>query len=100
MALQPVTRRSVPEEVFEQIAADVLSGEMQPGEALPSERRLADVLGELDASAAGAAEARLGEVERLPSGSALLVVKRGPTAGSRLPVVQVRRRYQRHLSQP
>jgi DNA-binding FadR family transcriptional regulator len=45
VALQPVTRRSVPEEVFEQIAADVLSGEMQPGEALPSERRLADVLG-------------------------------------------------------
>jgi GntR family transcriptional repressor for pyruvate dehydrogenase complex len=45
MALQPVTRRSVPEEVFEQVAADVLSGEMQPGEALPSERRLADVLG-------------------------------------------------------
>ena len=45
MALQPVTRRSVPEEVFEQIAADVLSGEMQPGEALPSERQLADVLG-------------------------------------------------------
>lgn len=45
MALQPVTRRSVPEEVFEQIAADVLSGEMQAGEALPSERRLAEVLG-------------------------------------------------------
>jgi GntR family transcriptional regulator, transcriptional repressor for pyruvate dehydrogenase complex len=45
MALQPVTRRSVPEEVFEQITADVLSGEMQPGEALPSERQLADVLG-------------------------------------------------------
>lgn len=45
MALQPVTRRSVPEEVFEQITADVLSGEMQPGDALPSERQLADVLG-------------------------------------------------------
>jgi GntR family transcriptional regulator, transcriptional repressor for pyruvate dehydrogenase complex len=45
MALQPVTRRSVPDEVFEQIATDVLSGEMQPGEALPSERRLAEVLG-------------------------------------------------------
>jgi GntR family transcriptional regulator, transcriptional repressor for pyruvate dehydrogenase complex len=45
MALQPVIRRSVPEKVFEQIATDVLSGEMQPGEALPSERRLADVLG-------------------------------------------------------
>ncbi|OBK71855.1 FadR/GntR family transcriptional regulator [Mycobacterium sp. 1274761.0] len=45
MALQPVNRRSVPEDVFEQILADVLSGEMQPGQALPSERRLADVLG-------------------------------------------------------
>jgi len=43
----------------------------------------ADLLGELDASAAGAAEAGVGEVEGLPSGSALLVVKRGPNAGSR-----------------
>lgn len=45
MALQPVNRRSVPEDVFEQIMAEVLSGTMQPGEALPSERRLAEVLG-------------------------------------------------------
>lgn len=45
MALQPVNRRSVPEDVFEQIVAEVLSGEMQPGDALPSERRLAEVLG-------------------------------------------------------
>src|SRR3954447_16237320 len=45
MALQPVNRRSVPEDVFEQIVAEVLSGEMQPGQALPSERRLAQVLG-------------------------------------------------------
>jgi GntR family transcriptional regulator, transcriptional repressor for pyruvate dehydrogenase complex len=45
MALHPVNRRSVPEDVFEQIVAEVLSGEMQPGEALPSERRLAEVLG-------------------------------------------------------
>src|SRR4030081_2088943 len=45
MALQPVNRRSVPEDVFEQIVAEVLSGEIQPGEALPSERRLAEVLG-------------------------------------------------------
>jgi pSer/pThr/pTyr-binding forkhead associated (FHA) protein len=42
-----------------------------------------DFLGELDASAAGAAEAGVGEVEGLPRGSALLVVKRGPNAGSR-----------------
>ncbi|MDT5208978.1 MAG: GntR family transcriptional regulator, transcriptional repressor for pyruvate dehydrogenase complex [Mycobacterium sp.] len=45
MALQPVNRRSVPEDVFEQIVAEVLSGEMQPGESLPSERRLAELLG-------------------------------------------------------
>jgi GntR family transcriptional repressor for pyruvate dehydrogenase complex len=45
MALQPVKRRSVPEDVFEQIVAEVLSGDMQPGESLPSERRLAEVLG-------------------------------------------------------
>lgn len=43
MALQPVSRRSVPEEVFGQIAAEVISGELQPGEALPSERRLAEL---------------------------------------------------------
>lgn len=45
VALRPVNRRSVPEDVFEQIITDVLSGEMAPGEALPSERRLAEVLG-------------------------------------------------------
>ena len=45
MALKPVLRRSVPEEVFEQIATDVLTGEMRPGEALPSERRLAELFG-------------------------------------------------------
>jgi GntR family transcriptional repressor for pyruvate dehydrogenase complex len=45
MALQPVNRRSVPEDVFDQIVAEVLSGAMAPGVALPSERRLAEVLG-------------------------------------------------------
>lgn len=45
MALQPVNRRSVPDDVFEQILSDVLSGELRPGESLPSERRLAEVLG-------------------------------------------------------
>ncbi len=45
MALKPVNRRSVPEDVFEQIVAEVLSGQMRPGEPLPSERKLADVLG-------------------------------------------------------
>ena len=41
----------------------------------------ADFLGELDASAA--AEAGVRGIEGLPSGSAVLVVKRGPNAGSR-----------------
>lgn len=45
MALQPVPRRSVPEDVVEQIVGEVLSGTMQPGDQLPSERRLAEVLG-------------------------------------------------------
>ena len=45
MALRPVNRRSVPEDVYEQIITDVLNGELRPGEALPSERRLAEVLG-------------------------------------------------------
>jgi GntR family transcriptional regulator, transcriptional repressor for pyruvate dehydrogenase complex len=45
MALHRVNRRSVPEDVFEQIVSEVLSGEIQPGEPLPSERRLAEVLG-------------------------------------------------------
>ncbi len=45
MPLQPVNRRSVPEDVFEQIVGEVLSGAMQPGQTLPSERKLAEVLG-------------------------------------------------------
>lgn len=45
MALQQVARRSLPEHVFEQIMSEVLSGEMAPGEVLPNERRLAEVLG-------------------------------------------------------
>ncbi|MGD9621482.1 MAG: FadR/GntR family transcriptional regulator [Mycolicibacterium sp.] len=44
MAMQPVHRRSVPEDVFDQIVSEVLSGEMQPGHALPSERMLAEAL--------------------------------------------------------
>lgn len=45
MPLQPVTRRSVPDEVFDQVLGEVVSGSLEPGEALPSERRLAEVLG-------------------------------------------------------
>jgi GntR family transcriptional regulator, transcriptional repressor for pyruvate dehydrogenase complex len=45
MPLQPVARRSVPDEVFDQVLGEVVSGALVPGEALPSERRLAEVLG-------------------------------------------------------
>ena len=45
MPLQPVTRRSVPDEVFDQVLAEVVDGGIEAGEALPSERALAEVLG-------------------------------------------------------
>lgn len=45
MPLQPVTRRSVPDEVFDQVLAEVVDGGIGAGESLPSERRLAEVLG-------------------------------------------------------
>lgn len=45
MALQPVTRRSVPDAVFDQVFSEVVDGRFAAGETLPSERRLAEVLG-------------------------------------------------------
>jgi GntR family transcriptional repressor for pyruvate dehydrogenase complex len=45
MALKPVARRLVPEDVFDQLLGEVVDGELVAGDALPSERRLAEVLG-------------------------------------------------------
>ena len=45
MPLQPIRRRSVPDDVFEQLVAEVTGGGLSAGEPLPSERRLAEVLG-------------------------------------------------------
>ena len=45
MALTRVSRQLVPDQVFDQILSDVVNGELQAGENLPSERRLAEVLG-------------------------------------------------------
>jgi DNA-binding FadR family transcriptional regulator len=45
MPLQPVQRRSVPDEVFDQVLGEVVDGGIAAGEPLPSERRLAEVLG-------------------------------------------------------
>jgi DNA-binding FadR family transcriptional regulator len=45
MALKPVARSLVPDNVFDQLLTDVVDGELVAGESLPSERRLAEVLG-------------------------------------------------------
>jgi GntR family transcriptional regulator, transcriptional repressor for pyruvate dehydrogenase complex len=45
MTLRPVRRRSVPDEVFDQLVDDIVGGDLAPGASLPSERRLAEELG-------------------------------------------------------
>lgn len=45
MPFEPVTQQSAPEIVFDQIVEGVLSGDLTAGEALPSERELARMLG-------------------------------------------------------
>jgi GntR family transcriptional regulator, transcriptional repressor for pyruvate dehydrogenase complex len=45
MALRPVNRRSVPDEVFDQLLDGIVTGSLEPGAELPSERRLAEELG-------------------------------------------------------
>ena len=45
MPLKPVARRLVPEDVFDQLLGEVVDGELAAGDSLPSERRLAEVLG-------------------------------------------------------
>jgi GntR family transcriptional regulator, transcriptional repressor for pyruvate dehydrogenase complex len=45
MALRPVARRLVPDQVFEQLLVEVIDGGLRPGESLPSERELAETLG-------------------------------------------------------
>lgn len=45
MPLSPVARRTVPDEVYDQLLGEMLDGELAVGASLPSERRLAEVLG-------------------------------------------------------
>ena len=45
MAFTPITRRLVPDDVFEQLLGEVVDGSFAPGDTLPSERRLAELLG-------------------------------------------------------
>ncbi|RMG95369.1 MAG: FadR family transcriptional regulator [Deltaproteobacteria bacterium] len=44
-SFEPVLRRSLPEQVFDRIVARIVGGEFEPGAYLPSERRLAEILG-------------------------------------------------------
>lgn len=44
MPITPVSRRSLPDAVFEQLVAGIVSGDLGAGESLPSERALADAL--------------------------------------------------------
>jgi pSer/pThr/pTyr-binding forkhead associated (FHA) protein len=75
----PVSRAPIQEQHVSDEDNDQTSQEDTPDTAFLS---YADVLDELDASA-GDAAVGVGEVDGSPSGSALVVVKRGPTAGSR-----------------
>lgn len=45
MDLTPVQRRSIPDDVFEQLLGSVVDGSVAPGETLLSERRMAEALG-------------------------------------------------------
>ncbi len=45
MALHRVARRLVPDDVFDQLLDEVVEGELAAGDSLPSERRLAEMLG-------------------------------------------------------
>ena len=45
MNLEPVSRQSVSDAVFDQVQGEILAGRVAPGEALPSERALTDLLG-------------------------------------------------------
>lgn len=45
MPLTPITKRLVPDDVYDQLLDEVVSGSLGPGDALPSERRLAELLG-------------------------------------------------------
>lgn len=45
MEFTQITRRQVPDDIFDQLMGSVIDGSLDPGEALPSERRLAELLG-------------------------------------------------------
>ncbi len=45
MTLRAVEKRSLPDKVFEQLTAEILSGRYRPGATIPSERDLSELMG-------------------------------------------------------
>jgi GntR family transcriptional repressor for pyruvate dehydrogenase complex len=45
MNLQAVQKRSLPDKVFEQLTAEIISGRYEPGVTIPPERELSEILG-------------------------------------------------------
>jgi len=45
MPLQAIEKRSLPDDVFEQLTAEIVSGAYAPGDPIPSERELSEILG-------------------------------------------------------
>ena len=45
MALKAIEKRSLPDEVFEQLTTEIVSGRYAPGASIPSERDLSETLG-------------------------------------------------------
>ncbi|NUS95709.1 MAG: FadR family transcriptional regulator [Nocardia sp.] len=74
MALKRIARRSVPDEIYDQLVDDVLTGELAPGSALPAERQLAEALGVSRPTVREAVQrlARAGLVEIRQGGSTMV----------------------------
>jgi DNA-binding FadR family transcriptional regulator len=45
MALRKIAKKTLSDEVFEQLAAEIVHGKMEPGVSLPAERQLCEMLG-------------------------------------------------------
>jgi GntR family transcriptional regulator, transcriptional repressor for pyruvate dehydrogenase complex len=60
MPLQPVKRRSVSDAVFDQLSDEIVAGRLGPGESLPAERALTELL-QVNRQAVREALKRLGE---------------------------------------
>ncbi|MEV3965742.1 GntR family transcriptional regulator [Nocardia sp. NPDC050193] len=74
MALKRIARRSVPDEIYDQLVDNVLTGELAPGSTLPAERQLAEALGVSRPTVREAVQrlARAGLVEIRQGGSTMI----------------------------